>query len=78
MGDKVSGIGILNLMDVILLFDIVGINVGNFGSGIVNVSNGVIFNLMGYGFIGGNVFGKGIVNILMDSFWNLKILFINV
>lgn len=65
-------------MDVILLFDIVGINVGNFGSGIVNVSNGVIFNLTGYGFIGGNVFGKGIVNILMDSFWNLKILFINV
>lgn len=40
MGDKASGIGTLNLMDATSSFDTVGINVGNFGSGIVNVSNG--------------------------------------
>lgn len=38
MGDKASGIGTLNLMDATSSFDTVGINVGNFGSGIVNVS----------------------------------------
>ncbi|MCZ5658600.1 hypothetical protein O5623_06690 [Escherichia coli] len=32
--------GTLNLMDATSSFDTVGINVGNFGSGIVNVSNG--------------------------------------
>lgn len=47
-------------------------NVGNFGSGIVNVSNGATLNSTGYGFIGGNASGKGIVNISTDSLWNLK------
>lgn len=44
----------------------------NFGSGIVNVSNGATLNSTGYGFIGGNASGKGIVNISTDSLWNLK------
>ncbi|MCW0134494.1 hypothetical protein OIU89_04625 [Escherichia coli] len=72
MGDKASGIGTLNLMDATSSFDTVGINVGNFGSGIVNVSNGATLNSTGYGFIGGNASGKGIVNISTDSLWNLK------
>lgn len=72
LGDKASGIGTLNLMDATSLFDTVGINVGNFGSGIVNVSNGATLNSTGYGFIGGNASGKGIVNISTDSLWNLK------
>lgn len=59
-------------MDATSLFDTVGINVGNFGSGIVNVSNGATLNSTGYGFIGGNASGKGIVNISTDSLWNLK------
>ncbi|ELD3207932.1 autotransporter barrel domain-containing lipoprotein, partial [Escherichia coli] len=54
LGDKASGIGTLNLMDATSSFDTVGINVGNFGSGIVNVSNGATLNSTGYGFIGGN------------------------
>ncbi|MGC6744508.1 hypothetical protein ACP0HM_05875 [Escherichia coli] len=54
LGDKASGIGTLNLMDGASSFDTVGINVGNFGSGIVNVSNGATLNSTGYGFIGGN------------------------
>lgn len=53
LGDKASGIGTLNLMDATSSFDTVGINVGNFGSGIVNVSNGATLNSTGYGFIGG-------------------------
>ncbi len=72
LGDKASGIGTLNLMDATSSFDTVGINVGNFGSGIVNVSNGATLNSTGYGFIGGNASGKGIVNISTDSLWNLK------
>lgn len=44
LGDKASGIGTLNLMDATSSFDTVGINVGNFGSGIVNVSNGATLN----------------------------------
>lgn len=44
LGDKASGIGTLNLMDGTSSFDTVGINVGNFGSGIVNVSNGATLN----------------------------------
>lgn len=59
-------------MDATSSFDTVGINVGNFGSGIVNVSNGATLNSTGYGFIGGNASGKGIVNISTDSLWNLK------
>lgn len=59
-------------MDGASSFDTVGINVGNFGSGIVNVSNGATLNSTGYGFIGGNASGKGIVNISTDSLWNLK------
>lgn len=59
LGDKASGIGTLNLMDATSSFDTVGINVGNFGSGIVNVSNGATLNSTGYGFIGGNASGKG-------------------
>ena len=59
-------------MDGTSSFDTVGINVGNFGSGIVNVSNGATLNSTGYGFIGGNASGKGIVNISTDSLWNLK------
>lgn len=51
LGDKASGIGTLNLMDATSSFDTVGINVGNFGSGIVNVSNGATLNSTGYGFI---------------------------
>ncbi len=39
------------------------------GSGIVNVSNGATLNSTGYGFIGGNASGKGIVNISTDSLW---------
>lgn len=69
---KGHGIGTLNLMDATSSFDTVGINVGNFGSGIVNVSNGATLNSTGYGFIGGNASGKGIVNISTDSLWNLK------
>src|SRR5699024_11989408 len=61
-----------SLMDATSSFDTVGINVGNFGSGIVNVSNGATLNSTGYGFIGGNASGKGIVNISTDSLWNLK------
>ncbi len=64
--------GTLNLMDATSSFYTVGINVGNFGSGIVNVSNGATLNQTGYGFIGGNASGKGIVNISTDSLWNLK------
>ncbi|EIZ9156049.1 hypothetical protein MQ767_004576 [Escherichia coli] len=59
-------------MPVIEPTETVGINVGNFGSGIVNVSNGATLNSTGYGFIGGNASGKGIVNISTDSLWNLK------
>ncbi len=71
LGDKESGTGTLDLKDETSSFKSVGLIVGNSGEGNVNVSNGATLTSSGYGFIGSNVTGKGLVNISTGSLWNI-------
>lgn len=71
LGEEESGIGTLNLKDETSSFRSEGLIVGNSGNGNVNVSNGTTLTSSGYGFIGSNITGKGLVNISTGSLWNI-------